>query len=223
MVGLLSFVAFAAPDPLNGGDNEGPGDIYANYADLAAHEQEGVTYSVEAVARDDDFAVLAIHGGGIEQGSGQLAALVAGRDHSLYVFAGTKPDHNWDLHITSTHFDEPRALAIVRHSRACVSFHGYTDNATGTICLGGTHRDLSNAVKYELAQSRLPISVLENCPGLGGSDAANIANRCEDGGVQLEMSSGLRAAFLRDESLALRLASVIRAAMNDVPDDATGW
>ena len=85
-------------------------DRYNNYADLAAGELEGVHYRVRVIERASPIVIVAPHGGRIEPGTSQTAALIAADEFSLYCFEGLVSGRR--LHITSTLFDEASIKAI---------------------------------------------------------------------------------------------------------------
>ena len=105
---------------------------------------EGTTYGkrwkrhewiqlVEAQATDNpetQKVVLAIHGGGIEGGTSEVALAVAGfhpatfaqaadglEFHDLWIFEGLLSCCNSKLHVTSTEYDDPIALELVQNAR----------------------------------------------------------------------------------------------------------
>lgn len=173
-------------------------DLYANYAALSAAEVEGVDYSRTAVAPAGyTVASIAIHGGAIEAGSGEMAREIAaaGRRYAYYEFVGTKAANNVDLHITSTVFDEPMGVALVAASQRTLSFHGYT-GTTGVAetSVGGLDGPLKDWVVLALRSAGF--SVITAPSEIAGTDPANICSRnATGGGVQLEMSRAQRQAF----------------------------
>ncbi|MFD7429061.1 poly-gamma-glutamate hydrolase family protein [Streptomyces sp. NPDC059818] len=202
-------------------------DLYANYAALAAAEVEGVGYSRTAVApAGATWSSIAIHGGGIETGSGEMAREVAqaGARMAYYEFQGLKAFGNGDLHITSTNFDEPMATALVTATKRCLSFHGFvgTDGVPET-ALGGLDTGLVASLTASLTAAGF--RVITTPSEIGGTDPANICNTTSSGaGVQLEMSRALRNSFfpgantrpIRDAGLRTeafyRYAAAVRAA-----------
>ncbi|MFD4000839.1 poly-gamma-glutamate hydrolase family protein [Streptomyces rubiginosohelvolus] len=173
-------------------------DLYANYAALAAAETEGVDYSRTAVApAGATWAAIAIHGGGIEGGSGEIAREVAqaGTRMAYYEFAGLKSSGNVDLHITSTNFDEPQALALVGGVRRCLSFHGYT-GTTGVpvTAIGGLDTGLVARITASLTAAGFTVT---DAPSeIAGTNPNNICNKTTSAaGVQLELSRAQRDAF----------------------------
>ncbi|MFF8606204.1 poly-gamma-glutamate hydrolase family protein [Streptomyces sp. NPDC015346] len=176
-------------------------------------------------------AVIAPHGGGIEAGTSELCLTLAGYSR---VGAGTDPvaetgvpqrDY-WmfeglasssALHVTSTHCDDPAALAVCGNNMYAVSLHGFAPDA-GTpakqILIGGRDQRLmrnlgaafaAHGLKTGNSNSALDVTVLiagVNSP-LNGDDPANIVNRTRTGaGAQLEISTELRRAMFGDFSSA---------------------
>src|SRR6266851_10057185 len=163
------------------------------YDDLARHYIEGVDYAVHVMPRErSGVAVLAPHGGRIEGRTSEIARLIAGDEHRLYLFEGlrTTGDNFERLHLASQWFDEPRALALVSSCDTVVAVHGYA--APGPdVLLGGLNERLKTEVAQALAQ--IGISCLTDGHRFPGRHPRNICNRGRSGeGVQLELSEELR-------------------------------
>ncbi|GAA2276426.1 poly-gamma-glutamate hydrolase family protein [Nonomuraea roseoviolacea subsp. roseoviolacea] len=177
-------------------------DVYADYAELSAHEVEGKDYRrVVRVPRGAKVAHIAIHGGAIEAPTSQLADQAAGRKDAYYAFEGIKATGNSDLHITATHFDEPRALKVVAGVDRTISWHAASGSDAVTY-VGGRDTALIRKVKAELRAAGFGVSssVSEE---IGGDSPQNIANRNRRGmGVQLEISRGQRERFFKEGKLA---------------------
>ena len=190
-------------------------DFYKNYEELSKAEREGVDFRVVVHQRRAPLTVMAIHGGDIEMGSSDLAATIAGDDLSLYLFEGLKPVGNSKLHITSTHFDEPRALALFKGSPLCLSIHGFLEKTRSVVCVGGGNAALAKKMTDQLnsAAVSLGIEVESPCTRFGGDDPRNVVNRCEVPGVQLETSTALRKRLDRDLELRQKFAHIARKAM----------
>ena len=163
------------------------------YDDLARHYREGVDYAVHVLPRErSGIAVLAPHGGRIEGRTSEIARLIAGDDHSLYLFEGLRTTgDNFDcLHLASGRFDEPRALDLISSCDIVVTVHGYAASGPDVL-LGGLNETLKREVANALAQTGL--SYLTEGHRFPGSDPQNICNRGPSGaGLQLELSEGLR-------------------------------
>jgi phage replication-related protein YjqB (UPF0714/DUF867 family) len=184
-------------------------DLYANYAALAAAETEGVDYTRTAVIPTGaTWCSVAIHGGGIEAGSGEIAKEVAGSTMRFYEFAGLKTSGNVDLHLTSTVFDEPTAVGLIAASRRCLSFHGYAgETSVPDTAVGGLDTVLVNRITMALRGAGFAVV---NAPSeIAGTDPDNICNSTTTGaGVQLELSRAQREAFFPggDLSQAMRVS-----------------
>lgn len=182
-------------------------DLYASYTELAAAETEGVDYERRQVLVDGaSWCSIAIHGGGIEGGSGEAARAVGDGLMSHYEFAGLKPTGNGDLHVTSTNFDEPQCEAIVHNARRCLSFHGYTGTVgVAETAIGGLDEEMVDRVTARLEAAGF--TVITAPSEIAGTDPANICNETLiSAGVQLELSRAQREAFFPggDLSRAMR-------------------
>jgi phage replication-related protein YjqB (UPF0714/DUF867 family) len=170
------------------------GDVYRSFAELQAAETEGVDYAVRVDRRPSAVAVLAIHAGGIEPGTGALAAAIAGAEHTLYLFEGLKPVGNARLHLTSTRFDEPRCLAVLAAAHIALSVHGCRGRRPA-VHVGGRHRTLRSVMASAIDAAGLELAVGAT-DGKAGRAPGNICNRCKSGmGIQLEVAEGLRRRF----------------------------
>ena len=188
-------------------------DKYKNYSELSEFERENVDYKISVLDRKCSTLLLAIHGGAIEPETSQMAKAIALGDYSLYLFEGMKNSQNNALHLTSHHFDEPRALELVARSKYCVSIHGFRDLEHSTVCVGGSNLKMKDAVAKALLTSGLAIDVQTSCDRLRGQEPLNIVNRCQEQGVQLEISTVLRQRFQQMPALEAEFAGVIRGVL----------
>jgi phage replication-related protein YjqB (UPF0714/DUF867 family) len=153
--------------------------------------------------------VLAIHGGGIEGGTSEVALAVAGYHpatfapatdcqgfHDVWIFEGLLNSGNGHLHVTSANYDDPIALKLVQNARRCISVHGCSDyDANGKLQIGGLDTEFDEILLEELTLAGIPAEITTN-PALNGSDPANICNRTQiGGGAQLEMGTSYRASL----------------------------
>jgi len=165
------------------------------YDELAQCYAEGVDYAVHVMPRErSQVAVLAPHGGRIEGRTSEIARLIAGDEHGLYLFEGLRTTgDNFDcLHLASHWFDEPRALDLVARCDTVVAVHGYAARGPDVL-LGG----LNERLKDEVARALAAIGVSCSIDGhrFPGRHPSNICNRGRSGeGVQLELSEELREA-----------------------------
>jgi phage replication-related protein YjqB (UPF0714/DUF867 family) len=153
--------------------------------------------------------VMAIHGGGIEAGTSEIALATAGFHpatlmasgdglgiHDYWLFEGLLPQGNGRLHVTASNYDEPIATELVRNARRCISLHGCSNaQANGRIQLGGLDFQLRDLVLEELEAADIEAEIATN-PLLDGSRPDNIANQTRAGGcAQLEMGTSFRASL----------------------------
>lgn len=153
--------------------------------------------------------VMAIHGGGIEAGTSEIALAAAGfhpatlmpavdglGTHDWWLFEGLLPQGNGRLHVTASNYDDPIARELVRNARRCISLHGCTDQqANGRIQLGGLDLELRDIVLEELDAAPIDAEIATD-PMLDGSHPDNIANRTRSGGcAQLEMATSFRRSL----------------------------
>jgi phage replication-related protein YjqB (UPF0714/DUF867 family) len=178
-------------------------DRYRNYEILSATEQPGVDFSIEVVDRSTSIVIAAPHGGGIEPGTSEIASAIAGTAYSLYLFNGLKTTGNSALHITSSNFDEPGCLALLRSAEVVVTIHG-EESHTQVVFLGGCHVQGRAAIQRTLEEHGYSVKRHDD-PNLQGIHSSNICNIGHSrSGVQLELSKGLRRSFFRSLNRAGR-------------------
>lgn len=174
---------------------------YRSFKELAVRETEGRDYRIRERCGLSGIAVIAIHGGGIEPGTTEIAEAVAGERHAFYTFSGLKASGNACLHITSRHFNEPRGLRLVQRAGTVLSIHGCGDTEP-IVLLGGRFTRLGQRIKQSLEDAGFTVRRSVRFPGLSPH---NICNRCGlRMGVQLEISAGLRTRMFENLSRAQR-------------------
>jgi phage replication-related protein YjqB (UPF0714/DUF867 family) len=169
--------------------------LYNSYSELASAQIEGIDYQrLWRISQFSTLLHLAIHGGGIEQGTTELADAAAGDIHDFYTLDVFKAaGSNADLHVMSTRYDEPQALAMVQSATHIVSWHGAA-GITPVTYLGGLDYNLRDQIGQCLADAGFTVQLASE--ELNGTDTANICNRGIRGmGVQLELSTAQRSAF----------------------------
>ena len=216
---------------------------------------EGTTYGkrwlrhewrqlVEEQATDNpetQTIVMALHGGGIEPGTSEIALATAGfhpatlepaadglGTHDFWLFEGLLSDGNARLHVTASNYnDEPIASELVRNARRCISLHGCTDpQANGKIQLGGLDCELRDLVLEELTRAGIAAEIATN-EALAGTLPQNIANKTQRGGcAQLEMGTSYRRSLFEINTRPQRknttndrfrlLTAALRKAINRV-------
>lgn len=179
-------------------------DKYANFEELKQNEDPSV-YRIATKQAGSTMLILAIHGGGIEPGTSEIANELS-RTYSMYLFEGLKLSGNSSLHITSTHFDEPGALEMAAGHQYILSLHGYYAEDRN-IKVGGTDRNKMSKLVDELHQAGFAAEMLGPGDKYAGTSPDNIANKSITGlSIQLEMSTGFRKSLfdtftLKDRAL----------------------
>jgi phage replication-related protein YjqB (UPF0714/DUF867 family) len=196
-------------------------DTYTDFRDLSTHETEGRDVEVIIRRGDPRVAVVAIHGGGIEPGTVDIACGVAGDDYTLYCFKGIKPSGNRMLHLTARRFDEPRGTALVVQADTVLSLHG-CKGSRSVVYAGGLDAELCRRIKDGLCRAGFQARQSRRA-GLRGTHPHNICNRGRAGrGVQLEISEGLRREFFgsltprpdrKKTEVYFRFVAVLRGAL----------
>lgn len=165
------------------------GKTYESYLELRSAEREGMDYRVRSRKGSSGIAVMAPHGGDIEPGTTEIAEATALSQHAFYSFEGLKPDHNLDLHIASTLFDEPEGLRIASEATTVITIHGCREQDP-LVLAGGLDVELRRIVTRGLETAGF---IIREDPRLPGRNLMNICNRSRLGrGMQLEISRGLR-------------------------------
>ncbi|MEK7744064.1 MAG: poly-gamma-glutamate hydrolase family protein [Elusimicrobiota bacterium] len=190
----------------------GAKDLHKDIGGLRAAHREGEDFCVEWLDRKSTTAVFAIHGGTIEPGTSEAARAVAGPDWSFYLFEGLKASSRrpHELHLTSKRFQDAPAVALATAAVLAVSLHGAFDTDE-KICIGGTNAARCASTARALAAAGFQTE--EPCRRLPGASRRNIANRAGEGGVQLELSEGLRARFRTEPALLQRFAAAVREGL----------
>lgn len=189
------------------------GDKYQNFEDLRLHEAEGKDFAIRLESLDVPVAVIAPHGGKIEPGTSQIATAIATGKYNLYCFEGCKRSGNCDLHITSTHFDEPRCRELIARCDVNVAVHGLDGKHQG-VDVGGLDRALRDQISASLRSAGFEVSVVTS----GHHAAVGRSNICNQGrsgaGVQLEITRGLRDALTADEARLGVFARAVQQAID---------
>jgi len=170
-------------------------DKYKSFVSLKANEREGVDFCRTILPRNSVITVIAPHGGGIEPGTSELAKAIADDLFSLYCLEGLKPTGNKDLHITGTNFDDPDCVQLTSQSKMVLAIHG-CDDGTDVVYVGGCNEDVRT--QFIDALNNAGFDAQEDVTAHSGRNLQNICNRgLAEGGVQLEISEGLRLRMFR--------------------------
>ena len=189
-------------------------DKYQDFAHLSAEKQQGLDYRIQFRKGSTGLLILAPHGGKIEPDTSQIATALARDDHALYCFEGIQLANNFDLHITSKNFDEPTCVEALAESDCVVAVHGYRDEQSSFVILGGLDRDLAARIEQSLREAKFR---LREDPNVAGEALKNICNRGSTGkGCQLELSRKLRRELTEDPERMRAFVGSIRTALKSL-------
>lgn len=191
-------------------------DGYKGFEDLAKAQVEGTDYRVHVRANaGSSIAVIAPHGGSIEQYTSDIARAVAGSEFNLYLFEGIRDAGNYvALHLTSHKFDEPRCLQLLSSCDHVIAIHGCGGDVPQAL-VGGLDEPLKAAMGRVIADLGVDTRVQDH--RFPATDPKNICNRGSRGvGVQIEMTKALRLQGPRD-TLSAAIRSVLLALPNRMP------
>ncbi len=168
-------------------------DKFRNFEHLARHNEEGVDYDIVVrKVQGSKVAIVAPHGGKMEWSTGDMAADIAGKEHSFYIFKGLKDNAFYELHVTSAHFDEPRCLHLLAKADVTVTIHGCRA-AEPVVYMSARDKTLQSKLKAAFNKAGVRAVSDNSHKYQGGKNPQNICNRNRSGqGVQLEFSRGIR-------------------------------
>jgi phage replication-related protein YjqB (UPF0714/DUF867 family) len=187
-------------------------DKYTSFAALeAGGEIAGQDYNITVrELPQSGVLIIAPHGGSIENGTTELADLIAGVDYSLFAFNGLKPrGRNRDLHITSHNFDHPGCIALAARHAVVLGVHGCKGESS-QVYVGGRDDELAILLTARLQAAGLPVAAAGH--RYPGRNPLNICNRGARGrGAQLEFTHDLRSPAART-----LIAPLVRAALAEL-------
>ena len=187
-------------------------DAFPNFSALAAASSQGIDYRIRKLERDSTALVLAPHGGTIEPGTSELAEAVAADHLAFYCFEGLRQRSFSRLHLTSTCFDEPTALTLVRHVDTVIAVHGLAARGAA-ILVGGRDAELAQRIVEEVGALGMAVRRVVDGP-YAGMQPENICNRGRSGrGAQLEIERGFRDELRHQPDVKTKLAAAIRRAI----------
>jgi phage replication-related protein YjqB (UPF0714/DUF867 family) len=181
---------------------------YNGFADLERYYQRDRDFRILIRRRPASrVAVVAPHGGAIEQGTSDIARALAGNDFNLYLLEGIRRRDNYQaLHLTSHRFDEPQCLALLAKCSVVLTVHG-CKGKDDKVALGGLNDELRQRLTMALTHAQVP--VIPEPHRFPATHPHNICNRGRTGqGVQLEISGSLR-----NRGFTAQLSAAIRAEL----------
>lgn len=166
-------------------------DKYNSMSELEAKTTENNDWEIVTRNLGSQVIIAAIHGGGIEPGTTEIADLTAKKgEYDYFSFKGTKSKGNEDLHVTSRNYDQSVLIEMIKNKTNAVAIHG-CDGDGNIIYIGGKDQKLIHEMTKQFEQ--LNINVEQEPEHISGAHDDNIINCCKTGaGVQLELAPDLR-------------------------------
>lgn len=162
---------------------------YSRMTSLLQSEKIDEDYKIEVQNRKSLITIFAPHGGHIEQGTTQLAKLIAGNNYNFYSFIGLNKDKL--LHITSTAYNEPIIKNLLLTSLISIAIHGCRGDEP-IIYFGGKNKPLRNFLATSAFNSGFKC---KKHLKLKGEANNNITNDPLFSGAQIEITRSLRKSF----------------------------
>lgn len=178
-------------------------DQFASITELKQQTQEGQDWEIISENRNSDVLVAAVHGGAIERGTTELAALIAEQgEFNYYTFKAIRRNHNDALHVTSSHFDEPLLHQMVKNNTTIVSIHG-CNGKHSKVYVGGQDHALGQRIESQLRT--LGVKTEAAPAPINGMSNDNFVNQGQTAqGVQLELTVPLRKQFFNNGKFGLK-------------------
>jgi phage replication-related protein YjqB (UPF0714/DUF867 family) len=165
--------------------------MYRSFEELATNERESIDYQIRVHRRNSPIAIVAPHGGDIEENTSVIGEAIADEQFSFYAFEGIKRSRNFELHIASCRFDEPECVAMIRDARVVVTIHGLRAGEGEFVRVGGSHGELRRQLVASLSEHGFEAMEETATSEHAGSHPENLCNRFSPG-IQLEISAALR-------------------------------
>lgn len=172
-------------------------DKYHSMKELQNETIENEDWEIITEDRDSNVTILAIHGGGIEPATTELARVIANDGQfNYFAFKGMRTKGNNELHVTSINYDNDIAMDLVKTSESAITIHGCLGEDE-IAYIGGKDNLLKERIVEELSQ--IGIEVKEAPSHMSGTQDNNIVNCTKNGvGVQIELTSSLRKSLFKN-------------------------
>lgn len=176
-------------------------DKYPTMTDLKSHTKECKDWEIETNDETNPTIIAAIHGGGIEPGTTEIARELADKSGSgFYSFRGLRYQNNRDLHVTAVHYNEPIAQKMVRQSERTITIHK-ASLKDSDVYIGGRDTALKNRISRYLSERGIIVTRAEG--GLSGMNPHNIVNQNKNhAGVQMELSNHFVRSFFKNGDMS---------------------
>ena len=172
-------------------------DKYKSMQELESKTTRNKDWMIHTQNRYSKIIILAIHGGGIEPATTELASIIAKKgNYNYFSFDGIKTKGNSELHVTSTKYDNKIALSMINTSDKAIAIHGCLGEER-IVYIGGKDLQLKSTITQQLKE--IGINVQEASRQMAGLKDDNIVNQTTtNAGVQLELTSTLRRSLFKN-------------------------
>ncbi|MEB5760841.1 poly-gamma-glutamate hydrolase family protein [Staphylococcus haemolyticus] len=172
-------------------------DKYHSMKELQNETIENEDWEIITEDRDSDVTILAIHGGGIEPATSEIARVIANEGQfNYFAFNGIRTKGNNELHVTSINYDNDIAMNLVKSSERAVTIHGCLGEED-VAYIGGKDNKLKERIANEL--NHIGVEVKEAPSHMSGVQDDNIVNCTKNEvGVQIELTSSLRKTLFKN-------------------------
>ena len=165
---------------------------------------EGVDWRKDTKHRESKVLIVAPHGGSIEQGTTELTKALADKGNYDYSFEGIRPKNNSELHVTSTHYDDPTLNQMIKTVLQLFRFM-----AAGTEEIISWWAPFRFKKCYREATCGCGFTVKVPPEYLGGQNNKNFINKGDNNtGVQLELTTALRKAFFKNGDTSTKIVPI---------------
>lgn len=175
-------------------------DKFSSMQELEKETIENEDWKIIIRNRNSNVSILAIHGGGIEPATTELASMIADEgEYNYFTFEGIRSKGNQELHVTSTHYDNEDAMNLVTESNQVIAIHG-CEGEEKIAYVGGKDERLKSSIIEQL--NNIGIKAKEATSHISGQQDNNIVNCTVSGmGIQIELTTSLRKAFFKNNRM----------------------
>ena len=188
-------------------------DIYNNFEELKKNNTNWVDYFIEYdISSENNILIMAIHWWEIEPSTTQIAKKISkDNDFSFYSFLW-----KFGLHITSTNFDEPKALELAEKHKLIITIHGCRWDED-FIYVWWRNSEIREALIKEFLDNWFNSPSFEDIPiPLKWQHINNICNKWKlKEWIQIEISKNLRNKLAEDEELLNKFSFVIKKTLKN--------
>jgi phage replication-related protein YjqB (UPF0714/DUF867 family) len=169
---------------------------FRDFSALVLHLRKDKDYRLHIENRSSEISIIAIHGGGIEPLTSELAGAVAGGEYNLYDLQGLRSFDNAAMRIPIARFDEMRLRGLLERSHTALSIDGVPGDDL-VVHLGGRNRRLKAILNEALGEAGFECGSLVT-PG-AAHHPQRFYNLTRLGGLHLELPYALRRKMVQGE------------------------